>query len=163
MLGFSVILSLYWKNTTYLQSSGILASVRINTRLSFACTLWKVICNHNFTIASCRGTVRAQLELVIEHLVKGVWLTQGAQANFFHLCSSCHQNRRTQGGAILGSYRGQPLEGKCLFDLGCFSGQECYTAREPLRHLGGLRFSFCVLLLVFLWMLSLALLRTCQK
>lgn len=52
-----------------------------------------------------------------------------------HLCSPCDKNRRNQGGATLGSYKGQPLERASIGSMLPLQ-KECYIAREPLHQWG---------------------------
>lgn len=47
----------------------------------------------------------------------------------------------TQGGAMLGSYKGQPLKGDCLLGLGCFLGRSAALLESPFTSCVG-----CVLL-----------------
>jgi len=50
---------------------------------------------------------------------EGLWLAQGAQVNYLHLCSPPDQKGWTKGEGTLGSYQCQPLKGEHLLDLGC--------------------------------------------
>ena len=77
-----------------------------------------------------RGAVRSQLELVIEHLVKGCgWCREHRR-----LCApvSPHEQQGwTQSGAHLGSYKGQPLVGGLPLDLGCFLRRSAALLENP--------------------------------
>jgi len=79
---------------------------------------------------------------------EGVWLAQGAQANCLHLCSPHDQKGWTQGGATLGSYKGQPLEGGDLLDLDCFLRRST-AVRELFHQLGEFEFNSFFLYVIY--------------
>ena len=104
---------------------------------------------HFNLVDSCR-TVRSQLELMFEHVVKGSGWPREHRCKQFACAPYVTRSGQTQTGATLGSYKCQVLKGKHLLALGCFLGRSAVQS--------GICFTSWVCSV-----LCLVLLRTCQK